>query len=114
MLRAESLLSVGSAASRLTHVNRPAGKSVESIPNYEKFAKVQIDFWKECKGCYIFGQQTFQVDIVQYVPARIEYIIRKLQLEIVKSIKAELVQLGNEKMWQKVCLMPVDRESKLL
>ena len=84
------------------------------MPDYEKFAKVQTDFWKECEDCYIFGQQTFQVDIAQCVPARDEYVIRKLQSEIVKSVKAELVQLGDEKMRQKVCLIPIERDSKLL
>ena len=49
----------GSSASGLTHVDRRAGKSAESVPDYEKFAKVQTDFWKECEDCYIFGQQTF-------------------------------------------------------
>ena len=104
----------GSSVSRSTHVDRRAGKSAESVPDYEKFAKVQTDFWKECEDCYIFGQQTFQVDIAQCVPARDEYVIRKFQLEIVKSVKAELVQLGDEKMRQKVCLTPIDRDSKLL
>ena len=75
---------------------------------------MQTEFWKECEGCYIFGQQTFQVDIAQCVPARDEYVIRKLQSEIVKSVKAELVQLGDEKMRQKVCLTPIDRDSKFL
>ena len=46
--------------------------------------------------------------------ARDEYVIRKLQSEIVKSVKAKLVQLGDEKMRQKVCLTPIDRDSKLL
>ena len=46
--------------------------------------------------------------------ARDEYVIRKLQPEIVKSVKAKLVQLGDEKMWQKVCLTSIDRDSKLL
>ena len=96
------------------HVDQRAGKSAEPIPDYEKFAKVQTDFWKECKGCYIFGQQTFQVDIAQCMLARDEYVIRKLQPEIVKSVKVELVQLGDEKMRQKVCLTPIDRDSKLL
>ena len=98
----------------LTHVDRRAGKSTESVLDYEKFAKVQRDFWKECEDCYIFDQQTFQVDIAQCVPARDGYVIRKLQPEIVKSVKAELVQLGDEKMQQKVCLTPIDRDSKLL
>ena len=84
------------------------------MPDYEKFAKVQANFWKECEDCYIFGQQTFQVDIAQCVPARDEYVIRKLQPKIVKSVKAELVQLGDEKMRQKVCLTPIDRDSRLL
>ena len=38
----------------------------------------------------------------------------ELQPEIVKSMKAKLVQLGDEKMRQKVCLTPIDKESKLL
>ena len=62
--RRKSTPSVGSSASGLTHIDRRAGKSAESIPDYEKFVKVQTKFWKECEDCYIFGQQTFQVDIV--------------------------------------------------
>ena len=46
--------------------------------------------------------------------ARDEYVIWKLEPKIVKSVKAELVQLGDEKMRQKVCLTPIDRDSKLL
>ena len=112
--RRKSTPRVGSSASGLTHVDRRIGKSAELVPDYEKFAKVQTDFWKECKDCYIFGQQTFQVNIAQCVPARDKYIIQKLQPEIVKSVKAKLVQLGDEKMQQKVCLTPIDRDSKLL
>ena len=58
--RTKSTPGAGSSASGLTHVDRRAGKSAESVPDYEKFAKVQTDFWKECEDCYIFGQQTFQ------------------------------------------------------
>ena len=57
--RRKSTPGAGSSASRLTHVDRRAGKSAEFVPDYEKFAKVQTDFWKECEDCYIFGQQTF-------------------------------------------------------
>ena len=35
-------------------------------------------------------------------------------MEIMKSVKAELVQIGDEKMRQKVCLTPIDKEGKLL
>ena len=75
---------------------------------------MQTNFWKEYEGCYIFGQQTFQVDIAQCVPARDKYVIQKLQPKIMKSVKAELVQLGDKKMRQKVCLTPIDKDSKLL
>ena len=112
--RKKSTPKAGSSASGLTHVDRQAGKSAESVPDYEKFAKVQTNFWKEYEDCYIFGQQTFQVNIAQCVPTRDQYVIRKLQPEIVKSVKAELVHLGDEKMRQKVCLTPIDRDSKLL
>ena len=45
----------GSSESGLTHVDQQAGKSAEPILDYKKFEKVETDFWKECKGCYIFG-----------------------------------------------------------
>ena len=48
------------------------------------------------------------------MPTRDKCVIQKLQPKIVKSIKAELVQLGDEKMRQKVCLTQIDRDSKLL
>ena len=80
-----------SSGSALTHVDRRLGRRDDSILDFEKFAKAHDDFWKECEGCYIFGQQTFEVNIAQSVLARDEYIIRKLQIEIVKSVKAQLV-----------------------
>ena len=53
--RKKSTSGVGSSASGLTHVNRQAGKRDEPLLDYEKFAKVQTEYWKECEGCYIFG-----------------------------------------------------------
>ena len=112
--RRKSTTGAASSGSALTHVDRRLGRKDDPIPDFEKFAKAQDDFWKECEGCYLFGQQTFKVDIAQCVLARDEYIIRKLQTEIVKSVKAELVQIGDEKMHQKVCLTPIDKDDKLL
>ena len=54
------------------------------------------------------------MDIAQCILSKEEYIIRKLQPEIVKSVKAELIQIGDKKMCQKVCLIPIDRDGKLL
>ena len=53
----------GSFSFALTHVDRQQGRKEDAIPDFEKFAKAQNDFWKECEGCYLFGQQTHTVDI---------------------------------------------------
>ena len=42
--RTKSTPGAGSSASGLTHVDRRAGKSAKSVPDYEKIAKVQTDF----------------------------------------------------------------------
>ena len=42
--RRKSTPGAGSSASGLMHVDWRAGKSAESVPEYEKFAKVQTDF----------------------------------------------------------------------
>ena len=103
-----------SYGSVLIHVDRRQGRKEDAISDFEKFAKAQNDFWKECKGCYLFCQQSHTVDIAQCVLAKEKYIIRRLQTKIVKSVKNELVQMGDEKMWQKVCLTPIDKDGKLL
>ena len=104
----------GSSGSALTHVDRRSGKKEDPIPDFEKFAKAHNEFWKDCEGCYLFGQQTHPVDIAQCVLAKDEYIICKLQTEIVQSVKAELVQMGDAKMRQKVCLTPINKDGRLL
>ena len=73
--RRKSTAGAGSSSFALTHVDRRLGRKDDPIPDFEKFAKAQDEFWKECEGCYLFGQQTFKVDIAQCVLARDEYII---------------------------------------
>jgi hypothetical protein len=46
--------------------------------------------------------------------AKDEYIIRKMEAEIVKSMKAELLQMGDINQYQKICLTPVDAQGNLL
>ena len=104
----------GSSGSALTHVDHRGGKKEDPILDFEKFAKAHDEFWKDCEGYYLFGQQTHSVDITQCVLAKDEYIIRKLQTEIVQSVKAELVQMGDAKMRQKVCFTPIDKDGRLL
>ena len=43
-----------------------------------------------------------------------KYIIRKMEAEIVKSMKAELLQMGDISQRQKICLTPVDAQKNLL
>jgi hypothetical protein len=58
--------------------------------------------------------QSFKVDIAQCMIAKDEYIIRKMEAEIVKSMKAELLQMGDINQYQKICLTPVDAQGNLL
>jgi hypothetical protein len=58
--------------------------------------------------------QTFLVHISQCEIAKDEYIIRKMETEIVKSMKAELLQMGDINQWQKICLIPIDEYRRLL
>ena len=85
----------GSSGSALTTLTPRRANRDELVEDNEKFAKIQEDFWRECFGCYLFGMATYEVDIAQCILGRDEYIIRKLQPEIVKSVKAELIQIGD-------------------
>ena len=69
---------VASSCSALTHVDRRLERNEDAIPDFEKFAKAQNDFWKDCEGCYLFDQQTHTIDIAQCILAKDEFIIRKL------------------------------------
>ena len=75
--RRKSTTGAASSGSALTHVDCRLGRKDDPIPDFEKFSKAQDEFWKECEGCYLFGQQTFKVNIAQCVLARDEYIIQK-------------------------------------
>jgi hypothetical protein len=46
--------------------------------------------------------------------AKDEYIIQKIEVEIVKSVKVELLQMGDINQRQKICLTPVDAQGNLL
>jgi hypothetical protein len=46
--------------------------------------------------------------------AKDEYIIRKIEAEIVKSVKAEILQMGDINQRQKICLILVDAQGNLL
>ena len=56
----------------------------------------------------MFRMQSFKVDIVQCIIAKDKFIIWKMEAEIVKSVKVELLQMGDISQRQKICLTPVD------
>ena len=79
----------------MIHVDNRGEGDAEDVPNYEKFIAIQKEFWDTCTSSFVFGMQSFKVDIVQCMIARDEYIIWKMEAEIVKSVKAELLQMGD-------------------
>jgi hypothetical protein len=56
----------------------------------------------------------FSMHISQCEIAKDEYIIRKMETKIVKSVKAELLQMGDINQRQKICLTPIDEHRRLL
>lgn len=103
----------GSSGSGLTNVNTE-GASAEPIPDYDKFAEDQKVFWETHNSCYLFEQRTFEVSIDKCIPARDEFIIRKLESSIVETVKKQLVMMADKRQRQKVCLTPVDANGELL
>jgi hypothetical protein len=94
----------------MTHVDNQGRGNVEEAPDYEKFTTIQKEFWNTCTLSFMFGMQSFKVDIAQCMIAKDEYIIRKMEAKIVKSVKAELLQMGDINQRQKICLTPIDAQ----
>jgi hypothetical protein len=101
-------------SSGMTHIDNRGCGDIEDVPDYEKFTAIQKEFWDTCTSSFLFGMQTFKVDIAQCMIAKDEYIIRKMEVEIVKSVKAELLQMGDINQRQKICLTTVEVHGNLL
>ena len=98
----------------MTHVNNQGRHDTEDIPNYEKFTTIQKELWDTCTSSFLFGMQSFKLNIVQCMIAKDEYIIYKMKAEIVKNMKAELLQMGDINQYQKIYLTSVDAQGNLL
>jgi hypothetical protein len=81
---------------------------------YEKFTAIQKEFWEICSSLFPFGQQPYTMDIAQCMIAKDEYIIPKMEAEIVKSMKVELLQMVDINQRQKICLTMVDDHGNFL
>ena len=79
----------------MIHVDNEVRCDIEDVLDYEKFTTIQKEFWDMCTLSFLFGMQSFKVDIAQCMIAKDKYIIQKMEAEIVKSVKAELLQMGD-------------------
>jgi hypothetical protein len=87
--RQRSLTGTGSFGPEMTHVDNQGCRDAEDVPNYEKFTAIQKEFWDSSTLSFLFGMQSFKVDIAQCMIAKDKYIIRKMEVEIVKSVKVD-------------------------
>ena len=62
----------------------------------------------------MFETEATRVHINQCIIAQDDFIIRMLQRSLVEDMKSILVQIGDVKQLQKVCLTPVDENNQLL
>jgi hypothetical protein len=95
-------------------VDNQGRKDAEEVPEFENFTATQKEFWDTCTSSFLFGMQTFSVHILQCEIAKDEYIIQKMETEIVKSVKVELLQMGDINQRQKIYLTPIDEHRRLL
>ena len=102
------------AASGVTTAQTGTSRSVPPAKDLEKFAKIQREFWQNHKACFLFEMEATRVHINQCIIARDDFIIRTLQRSFIEDMKNTLVQIGDVKQLQKVCLMLVDENNALL
>ena len=102
------------AASSMTTAQIGTSRSVPPAEDFEKFAKIRREFWQNHKACFLFETEATRVHINQCIIAREDFIIQTLQRSLVEDMKNTLVQIGNMKQLQKVCLTPVDENNRLL
>ena len=103
----------GSASDVMTAQTRTS-RSIPLAEDFEKFAKIQREFWQNHKACFLFETEATRVHINQCIIAREDFIIQMLQRSLVEDMKNTLVQIGDIKQLQKVCLTPVDENNRLL
>ena len=85
------------AASGVTTAQTGTSRSVPPAEDFEKFAKIQREFWQNHKACFLFETEATRVHINQCIIARDDFIIRTLQRSLVEDMKSTLVQIGDVK-----------------
>ena len=106
--------SLGSGLTQTEETKKAKAKD-KDVPDYQKFTEIQKAFWDDCEFAYVFDMNTtFPVNVKQCHIAKDEYIVRDLERDIVKSVKEELVRMGDINQRQKVYLTPVTNKLKLM
>ena len=77
----------------MTHVDNEELCDIEDIPDYEKFTAIQKKFWDNCTSLFLFGMQSYKMDIGQCMIVKDKYITQKMEAEIMKNVKAEFFQM---------------------
>ena len=98
----------------MTTAQTGTSRSVPPAEDFKKFANIQREFWQNHKACFLFETEATRVHINQCIIARDDFIIQTLQRSLVEDMKSTLVQIGDIKQLQKVCLTPVDENNRLL
>ena len=101
-------------ASGVTTTQIGTSRSIPPAEDFEKFANIQREFWQNHKACFLFETEAIRVNINQCIIARDDFIIRMLQRSLVEDMKNTLIQIGDVKQLQKVCLTLVDENNRLL
>jgi hypothetical protein len=81
----------------MTHVDNQGRGDAEEVPDYEKFTAIQKEFWDTCTSSFVFGMQSFKVDIAQCMIAKDEYIIRKMQGNLLRTKPKDWNEIKNNK-----------------
>ena len=102
------------AASSMTTAQTETSRFVPPAEDFKKLAFIQREFWQNHKACFLFETEATRVHINQCIIARDDFIIQTLQRSLVEDMKNTLVQIGDVKQLQKVCLTPVDANNRLL
>ena len=102
------------AVSSVTTAQTGTCRSVPPAEDFEKFTNIQREFWQNQKACFLFETEATRVNINQCIIARDDFIIRMLQRSLVEDMKSTLIQIGDVKQLQKVCLTLVDENNRLL
>ena len=98
----------------MTTAQTGTSRSVPPAEDFEKFANIEREFWQNHKACFLFETEATRVHINQSIIARDDFIIRTLERSLVEDMKSTLVQIGDVKQLQKVCLTPVAENNRLL